>query len=161
MKNKYQIEGNTVRVFFRKTEGYFVIDKEDLPKVSRYTWHLNMNGYVETGAKVNGKFEHIKLHHVVLGKPSNGLVTDHINRNPLDNRKENLRHVTPRINVLNRSVSASNKMKGIRAYKGKKGTTYYVDLHDNKNKTIHIGRYKSLEEAMKERDKAYEQIWKQ
>lgn len=160
MKNNYQIEGDVVKVFFRNADGYFVIDKDDLEKISNFTWHLNQNGYVES---VDYKSrEHIKAHHIIIGKPPKGLVTDHINRNRLDNRKSNLRHVTPRENCLNRSVcdhKIANRMMGIKTYNGKRGTTYYVYLHDTNNKTTHIGKFKSIEEAMRARDVAYEKIW--
>ena len=160
MKNSYQIEGDIVKVFFRKTNGYFIIDKDDLEKISHHTWYLNPTGYADCKL-TNGP--HLKLHHVIIGKPPKGLVTDHINRNKLDNRKSNLRHVTQRENNLNRDVmehKIKNRMLGIKTYNGKKGTTYYVVLHDTNNKTIHIGKFKSIEEAMKARDVAYEKIWK-
>lgn len=160
MKNSYQIEGDIVKVFFRKNNGYFIIDKDDLEKISQHTWHLNTTGYADSKA-TNGP--HLKAHHVVIGKPPKGMVTDHINRDRLDNRKANLRHVTPHENNMNRSVSdhkIKNKMLGIRTYVGKRKTTYYVHLHDITNKTLHIGKYKTLEEAIIARDIAYEKIWK-
>jgi len=160
MKNEYKIEGDIVKIFFRKTDGYFLIDREDLDRISRFTWYLNQNGYAESSA-YNEK--HIKAHHVVIGKPPKGLVTDHINRDRLDNRKENLRHVTQRENNLNRNSrdrKNNNLLLGIKTYKGKRKTSYYVVLHDTNNKTVHIGKYKTLEEAVTARDTAYEQIWK-
>lgn len=160
MKNEYKIEGNTVKIFFRNVKGYFLINKEDFEKVSQFTWYLNQNGYAESSVYSS---KHIKAHHIVLGKPPRGLVTDHINRNKLDNRKENLRHVTQKENNLNRDKrdrKIKNRMLGIKTYKGKRKTSYYVTLHDKLNKTLHFGKYDSLEEAIKARDKAYEQIWK-
>lgn len=155
MKNNYVVKGEIVKIFFRKKDGFFIIDKEDLEKVSQFTWCLTGSGYVES----NKNYKHIKCHHVIIGKPPEGLVTDHINRNPLDNRKSNLRHVTPHVNSMNRSV-CHRKMMGIRIYKGKRRTTYYVDLHEKDGKTIHIGKFKTLEEALSKRDEAYERIWK-
>lgn len=155
MKNEYRVEGDIVKIFFRKKDGYFLIDKDDFEKVSRYTWYLNQNGYAYSGSS-------IKAHHVVKGKPPEGMVTDHINRNRLDNRRNNLRHVTQQENNLNRNSRDrvnKNKMLGIKVYKGKRKTTYYVDLHDENNKTCHFGKFSSLEEAIEARDKAYKQIW--
>jgi hypothetical protein len=40
----------------------------------------------------------------VSGKPADGLVTDHIDRDPLNNRRENIRHVTQRLNTHNRAT---------------------------------------------------------
>ena len=160
MKNSYQIEGNVVKVFFRKTNGYFIIDKDDLEKISHHTWHLNQTGYAD--CKLTSG-PHLKAHHVIIGKPPEGMVTDHINRNKLDNRKANLRHVTPHENSMNRSVSdhrIANTMLGIKTYKGKRKTSYYVDLHDKDNKTIHIGKFMSLDEAKRARNIAYEMIWR-
>lgn len=153
MKNNYVIEGSTVKIFFRKSEGYFLIDKEDLEKISKHTWHLNQNGYAES---MNYRKEHIKAHHEIIGKPPKGLVTDHINRNRLDNRKCNLRHVTHRENGLNRSVASprKNPLLGIKVYRGKKKTTYSVHIHDENNVTRYYGTYHTLKEAQDKRDKA-------
>src|SRR5262249_51379608 len=68
-----------------------------LSSLARYTWRMDRNGYVYR--KRSGK--RVYLHHVVCGKPADGMVTDHINRNKLDNRAFNLRHIP-------RSVSQQN-----------------------------------------------------
>ena len=159
MKNNYVVEGNTVKVFFRKTDGYFLIDKEDLEKISQHTWYLNRNGYAES---VTYNREHIKAHHEVIGKPPKGLVTDHINRNRLDNRKENLRHVTHSENMLNRDMAimranrARKPLQGIKIYQGKKRTTYSVHIHDENNVTRYYGTFRTLEEAQNKRDEVVE-----
>ena len=84
----------------------FIIDDDLFNIVNEYQWgaHKKNNtfyikGY-KKGFRKNCKF--IYLHHLIIGKACQGYVVDHINRNPLDNRRQNLRFVTRSINGLNR-----------------------------------------------------------
>lgn len=86
--------------------GRAIIDDEDYAKLSTFKWSIN-NGYAisTTG--------HGSMHQIVLGaKP--GMVIDHINRNRLDNRKENLRHATHSQNALNRIHRNTSGYRGVR-----------------------------------------------
>jgi hypothetical protein len=56
--------------------------------MGNYVWSIT-NKYV--ASRTGGKF--IYLHILLMGKKQ-GLMIDHINRNKLDNRRENLRFVT-------------------------------------------------------------------
>lgn len=76
------------------------IDPEDVEELSKYSWSIGIDGYAQ--AKIDGKM--VRLHEFLLGKfRGPGLVIDHINRDPLNNRKENLRIVSKRQNALNRA----------------------------------------------------------
>ena len=77
-----------------------LVDKEDYKKVAEYRWYLH-DRYAERSDTKNKK--HIYMHWDIIGKPLKGMNTDHINGDGLDNRKDNLRHVTPRENLLNSS----------------------------------------------------------
>lgn len=74
-----------------------LIDKEDYEKIKDRHWNLGKNGYVDS-ANIPAR---IYLHHLVFGKVL-GKEIDHINENPLDNRKSNLRFVSRSRNNLNR-----------------------------------------------------------
>ena len=90
-----------------------IIDIDDFEKVNKYKWHTmparNDNLYVQ-GTVNNRK---TLLHHLVLGKPVNNLVIDHINGDGLDNRKSNLRFVTKSVNSQNKNLSVNKTSKYI------------------------------------------------
>lgn len=77
--------------------GYAVVDKVD-KHLESHQWSMNAHGYAQTSAKPGTAL----MHHLIAGKPPKPLVTDHINRNKLDNRRVNLRFVTERENALNK-----------------------------------------------------------
>ena len=92
---------------------YGVVDDCDYDEVKKYSWAIYEGcGYPQ--AFVDGKV--VKLHRFVAGSPPDGLITDHINRNPLDNRRDNLRFCTYQQNALNRGKRKNSKSK----YKGVK-----------------------------------------
>ena len=77
----------------------FVIDREDYDRVSEYSWHIASNSYICSGIVHDGKHKALYLHNFIMGRDAfqgKGQTEsiDHINRNGLDNRKENLRLIT-------------------------------------------------------------------
>ena len=96
---------------------YALISKNRVKDVIPYKWSLNRKGYVV--AKVNGKS--VLLHKFLL-PVKYGMFVDHINRNKLDCRDENLREVTPSQNSHNSKVRRNNSSghKNIRQEKSGK-----------------------------------------
>lgn len=89
------IEGGIAKIplGLEAKDGYALVDKE-FAYLSRYNWSANMakdKRHVYAQAKINGR--HTFLHRLIAGT-QDGLVTDHINHDTLDNRKENLRECT-------------------------------------------------------------------
>jgi len=98
----------------------------------------------------------IALHRLIMNPPK-GLVVDHINRNPLDNRRSNLRIVTIQENLRNQ-IRPNNKtgktgVSIIKYWKGKIG--YEASIKINYKK-IYLGFYKNLNDAIAAREKAEE-----
>lgn len=75
---------------------------------------------------------------------------DHINRNRLDNRFVNLRHVSRSCNMRNKGKSIANKSGVVGVYWKHKQCRWYSFITINK-KEVYIGFYKSFEKAVKAR----------
>jgi hypothetical protein len=94
------------KVPFKDTYLKFVINRADFDKIDGYSWHKSSNNYISQGVIVDGKKKEFYLHNLILnifdfpGKGSKESI-DHISRNGLDNRKENLRLVTQSAQNIN------------------------------------------------------------
>jgi hypothetical protein len=72
-------------------------------------------------------------------KAGKGELVDHINRDPWDNRRSNLRIVTARQNMLNRKVKNSTGLVGVSACKHK--GRFYVSAHFTTKEGKNLGFY--------------------
>lgn len=91
----------TKKVLLRNTGHYAIVDEEDFEKVNSFSpWYENDQGYAIKKTRRGSKNISIRMHALINNTPK-GLVTDHINGDRLDNRKENLRSVGQMINVWN------------------------------------------------------------
>lgn len=100
----------TQRFIEKAIEGGWKYDPIELPRLSRHTWSVADSGYLVTTIK----YRRTKMHHFILGRPPKGMEVDHINKDKLDNRRENLRFVTRQQNAKNRSVGKGYRRKGSR-----------------------------------------------
>lgn len=75
------------------------------------------------------------------------IILDEINRNKLDNRKANLRHVTHRENLLNRKFKNKSGYKGVYLdTTNKRRKPFKASIRRN-GKSYHLGWYETAEEA--------------
>lgn len=132
---------------------FFIIDDECYEKVKNYNWSITKEGYVRRSNC--GRKEERFLHRFILNATKDYTV-DHKNRNPLDNRKENLRMCTNQQNHFNRKKLSGKSS----AYKGvtwdKERNKWKVNIMINgASKTV--GRYEDeIEAALAYNEKARE-----
>ena len=122
------------------------IDKEDLEKIENYKWCLSKIGY--TAGVINKKL--IYLHQFILSKKQKFDI-DHINRDKLDNRKQNLRHCTRSQNCINRKISGITWHKGVNKWRARITINY---------KEIRLGCFKYKQDAINVRINAEKQYFK-
>ena len=123
--------------YINLTQGYqAIVDDEDYEFLSQFKWHYN-NGYAWITRRVGGKCTKITMHNLII-KSSLGNVVDHINKNPLDNRKENLREASYQLNRLN-----SNQKN----YSWHKLHNKYIVTVGKEGKSYHGGYFSTEEEA--------------
>lgn len=147
--NKYIINDNSVEMIIEsKVHGIVKvkIDKEDMEKCSKLTWHYAKNKdskYIQT--RIKGKM--IKLHRYIMNMNNSNLVVDHINRNPLDNRKSNLRICSYKENSFNKSIRVDNTsgIPGVSFHKTNKKWRAKIKYN---NLTIHLGYFEDINEAL-------------
>lgn len=133
-----------------------LIDDTDVALVNNYnSWHLtgrNKNyvvGHTAGGADVREK---IYLHRLISGASKSAIV-DHINKDTLDNRRQNLRIASRSENgawnCRASKLNAIGKYKGVRAHKNK----FVARIHIN-GKETHLGSFPTAIEAAKAYNKA-------
>ena len=151
IKNNIQIHNDYAEIVIKKKNGNmkkFKIDIEDIEKIEKYRW-WDHSGYAITDIPKNsGK---IMLHRYlmdVIHISHLEVIVDHINRDPTDNRKFNLRLVNPTQSSINRGVQSNNKSGISGVTWDKKANKWAVYI---KYKYAHrlMGSSEDLEEATK------------
>jgi hypothetical protein len=128
------------------------IDDEDINSLSLFNLSIVKNKEANT--------EYVRasthLNRFVMGaKPTDLRVVDHINGNPLDNRKSNLRIVSQSVNAQNSRRSKINKSGHIGVNKQilSSGIIKYHPYIVVNRKLIHLGTFDTIEEAIEIRKK--------
>lgn len=150
-KNKFIIQGSILSVITSSGD-VILADIPDKELLQKYTWCISKTGYAV--ANIRGKVT--KMHRYILGTDvCGGSCVDHINRNPLDNRRANLRLCTCGENTRNRTASPNCKSGhiGIRITPSGKFNVRITYMR----KEIHIGNFDTLEEAIQARNQAEDQ----
>lgn len=139
------------------TRGYnAIIDEADEGLASQFTWHVSLHDgkpYARTNIpRADGGFRTESLHRLIYGAVPSGLVVDHINGNSLDNRRENLRAVSQKVNSRNRKGPNRNNKSGIRGVYHRPGR-WIAQIRVN-NYLFSLGSFRTAEEAAAARRRA-------
>ena len=133
----------------------FIFDSDDFSKISGTMWYRAINGahgevYV-TDSHGN------KLYRAILDAPGD-MCVDHINLDPLDNRKCNLRICTHRQNLCNRAPQ-SNNTSGVSGVCWKKRRQTWNARIKYYGAEIHLGAYHSFLEAVQARNEGMKWLY--
>jgi len=149
-KNEIKHNNKTSEIFLRdfKNEvvGVCIIDSVDFDLVKNYKWYLGNHGYA-----VSHKEDSLILLHQLLNP--NWKMTDHKDRDKLNNRRKNIRECNHITNSQNqkKKANASSRFKGVCWDKQK--MKWMSRIYINK-KPKHLGFFICEVEAAKTYDKA-------
>lgn len=141
-----------------------LVSDEDFEKVSKFKWGCQTAGrfkdifYAYRKDYSGEKERTVYMHRFLLDlQPGDGWDADHINGNGLDNQRGNLRKATRSQNARNQRKSRDNTtgFKGVS--KARNGT--YVAHITIKYKAVHIGTFKTPEEASLAYEKRAKQVF--
>lgn len=124
------------------TGALVLVDDDDFAVLSHWKWKLHPQGYACRTVTGGGT---LLMHRQITAAPR-GTDVDHINRNKLDNRRENLRVVGRSANMHNRPKQANNRsgLKGVcwDASRGKWKAAIKV-----RGRHLYLGRFPTREAA--------------
>lgn len=126
----------------------FYVSPCDYDEVAEAAWSNTAKGYIQKTINICGEWQTFFLHRVLMGALSWETV-DHIDGNPQNNRRENLRIATRSQNNYNRRKvkSKSSRYKGVRYMKNanskKKWHAYITSVGNDR----HLGMFLTEKEA--------------
>lgn len=149
-----QYAGSGIVVIPLSSGAHALVDDADFPIVAAFHWHENHKGrrtsYAYSAKNINGVRHQYIMHRLILTVPK-GMVVDHINRNGLDNRRCNLRVLTPTQNLSNSAAYRGSRYKGV--YKCIHTGRWIAKIYGN-GKHHWLGRHDTEVEAARAYDKA-------
>ena len=126
-----------------------IVDDEDFDYLNQFKWHVfNNNGKFYARRRFllsNGNISKILMHRFIM-KPNKDMVIDHLDGNPLNNQKTNLRICTQSENNKNRNLNINNRsgFKGV--YWFEKIKKWRTHIRNNK-KIIYLGCHINIIDA--------------
>lgn len=146
-RNKVDLSGEYGIGWTNNTNREFYFDLEDYDIIKDYGWfeHINEDGYSCLVAHEINSTKIIKMSQKIKGN-----WYDHIDRNPLNNRKSNLRKCTAMQNAQNRTVQKRNKSGVTGVTWNKRDNIWEANITVNKER-IYLGSFVNINDAIKAR----------
>jgi hypothetical protein len=131
---------------FKVSNGMIVaVDDEDFELISEYKWSANPSNQWSIGCG------NVKIHRLVMGAEEYFTVVDHINGNPLDNRKINLRFATSSQNSASQRKKFTEQYRGIKT-KIVRGQAFYFGQIWNRDRQYRTPLFETPDAAMRAYD---------
>ena len=132
-----------------------LVDDDDYKELNKYKWHVREDGktfYAQrSSSRRDGPKHIIRMHRQILGlTKSDGKIGDHINRDGLDNRRENLRIVSCAGNSHNHGMHKFNKSGHTGVWWFGRDKLWHARITSN-NKNINLGYYPHINDAIEAR----------
>lgn len=124
------------------------ISPSDAEFAEMRSWHVDSQGYIAG----SGGY---RIHRLLLAPPD-GMLVDHINRDKLDNRRENLRVVLPAVNVRNCKLHATNRSGVHGVWWTGKSWFAYIGAANTRHR---LGHFKTFDAAVAARREAEARLW--
>lgn len=161
MKNKYYIVAKDVFISL-KNGMELIIDLEDLERVKKYSWYPLKHTAKYTSVQgsssktVNGvkKSFTFRLHRYLLNITDSSILIDHEDRNPLNNRRSNLRTCSRSQSSWNTGLFSSNKSSKYKGVTFNKSRQKWVAQMTINNTQKGLGYFRSEIEAAEAYNKA-------
>lgn len=128
------------------------VDDRDYADISQFNW--NRAVYVYRNYKILGSRKNELLHRRIMNPPK-GYVVDHIDGNPLNNQRDNLR-------ICTQSQNSANKRKIRTDYKGvawHKNRNYYIAQIKVSGKSFYLGKFESAVAAARVYDEKARELF--
>lgn len=148
--NLYNLDGEYGIGWTNNTNKEFYFDLEDYNKIKDYFWYENVdkNGYHSIKAMDFKSGKYVKMPWIIVGK-----CYDHEDRNPFNNRKQNLRPATTQENAQNHSKRRDNK-SGVTGVYWDKGIGKWRAYITKDKIQINLGSFDKKDDAIITRLKA-------
>lgn len=117
--------------------------------------------YLRKSVNTSGRARHylrtskemIMLHVMLMSRPD-GMTVDHINGNSLDNRRENLRVVSPRDNCKNNRGNPDSTSRFVGVWWHRRNHKWIAEIKDHDCRKLYLGSFLEEEDAALIRDAA-------
>lgn len=147
--NIRQIQVNGLIAIIPLTKGFeAIIDAADVNLIAGVNWHSTFAGhkvYARRDIQISGKWKTVYLHRFIAGAPDY-LEVDHIDGDPLNNRRSNLRLATKSENAQNRGASSLNK-SGFKGVCWDSLNKKWRAQIETKGKNKYLGNFSTVEDA--------------